>query len=58
MIARLISLFRKPEPSLYERAMAEVVRRETEARKKHGKVRVYHAMKRELVRRNLSGELS
>jgi hypothetical protein len=38
--------------------MAEVVRRETEARKKHGKVRVYHAMKRELVRRNLNGELS
>jgi hypothetical protein len=58
MIARLISIFRKPEPSLYERAMAEITRRETEARKKHGKVCVYHAMKRELVRRNLNGELS
>jgi hypothetical protein len=57
MIARLISIFRKPEPSLYERAMAEITRREAEARKKHGRVRVYQAMKQELVRRNLAGEL-
>lgn len=57
MISRLISLFRRPEPSLYERALAELNRREAEARRKHGKVRVYRAMKRELIRRNLSGEL-
>lgn len=57
MIARLISIFRRPEPSLFERAMAELNRREAEARKKHGRVRVYRAMKRELVRRNLRGEL-
>lgn len=57
MIARLISIFRRSEPSLFERAMAELNRREAEARQKHGRVRVFRAMKRELVRRNLSGEL-
>lgn len=57
MIARILSLFRKPKPTLFERAMAEISRREAEARKKHGKVRVYQAMKKELVRRNLAGEL-
>jgi len=57
MISRILSYFRRPEPSLYERALAELNRREAEARRKHGKVRVYRAMRRELVRRNLAGEL-
>lgn len=57
LIARMFSYFRKPEPTLFERAIAEVNRREAEARRKHRRVRIYQAMRRELVRRNLSGEL-
>ncbi len=57
LIARILSFFRKPEPTLFERAIAEVNRREAEARRKHRRVRIYQAMRRELVRRNLSGEL-
>ena len=57
MIAGILSLVRMPVPTLFERAIAEVNRREAEARRKHRRVRIYQAMRRELVRRNLSGEL-
>lgn len=44
-------------PSLFERAMQELDRREAAARKAHKAVRPIRAMKRELVRRNLAGEV-
>lgn len=60
-MTRFINLIRSwlipAEPSLFEKAMEEVNRREAAARKAHRSSRVYRAMKQELVRRNLQGDL-
>lgn len=60
-MTRLINFIRSwltpAEQSLFEKAMAEVNRREAAARKAHRSSRIYKAIKRELVRRNLQGEL-
>lgn len=55
--ALIRSWFSPAPPSLFERTMQELNRREAEARKAHKAIRPIRAMKQELVRRNLVGEV-